>query len=145
MLAGYPMVALNIVLLDGSYHDVDSSEMAFKICASMALKDAGKKAGLQLLEPIMKLEATTPDDHMGDVIGDISSRRGKVVEVETKQNTTRVLAHVPLAELFGYATALRSLTKGRASFVAEPSHFDPVPGNVQEEVVKKKLEKKAKE
>ncbi|MFA4945002.1 MAG: elongation factor G [Lentisphaeria bacterium] len=141
ILAGYPVVALAISILDGSFHPVDSSEMAFKICASMAIKDAGRKAGMNLLEPIMKLEANTPDDHMGDVIGDISSRRGKVVEVETKQNSTRVLAHVPLAELFGYATALRSLTRGRASFVAEPSHFEPVPNLVKEEVVKKKAKK----
>jgi elongation factor G len=143
ILAGYPLVDIQIDVLDGSYHDVDSSEMAFKICASMALKDAGKKGRMILLEPIMKMEVNTPDDHMGDVIGDISSRRGKVIEVETKKNNTRILTHVPLAQLFGYVTALRSLTKGRASSVAEPSHFEQVPSNIQTEIITKRNTKKA--
>ncbi len=143
ILAGYPLVDIQIDVLDGSYHDVDSSEMAFKICASMALKDAGKKGRMILLEPIMKMEVNTPDDHMGDVIGDISSRRGKIIEVETKKANTRILAHVPLAQLFGYVTALRSLTKGRASSVAEPSHFEQVPSNIQTEIITKRNTKKA--
>ena len=143
IIAGYPLVDIQIDVLDGSYHDVDSSEMAFKICASMAIKDAGKKGKMILLEPIMKMEVNTPDDHMGDVIGDISSRRGKVLEVETKKNNTRILAHTPLSQLFGYVTALRSLTKGRANSVAEPSHFEQVPSTIQTEIITKRTTKKA--
>ncbi len=143
ILAGYPVVDVAITVLDGSYHPVDSSEMAFKICASMALKEAGRKGGMVLLEPIMKLEATTPEDHMGDVIGDLSSRRGKVLELDTKAHDTRILAHVPLAQLFGYATALRSLTRGRATFTAEPAHFEAVPASFQQEILKQKSNKKA--
>jgi elongation factor G len=116
--------------------------MAFKICASMALKDASKKGRVILLEPIMKVEVTTPDAHMGDVIGDISSRRGRVAELESKSNLTRILAHVPLSQLFGYVTALRSLTRGRASSTAEPAHFEPVPESIGAEILKKN-EKKA--
>jgi len=137
ILAGYPVVDLKIEVLDGTYHPVDSSEMSFKICASMALKEAGRKARMILLEPVMKLEVTTPDAHLGDVIGDITSRRGRVAEIESKSLATRILGHAPLAELFGYATALRSLTKGRAIFTAEPSHFEAVPESVQAEILKK--------
>jgi len=139
VLVGFPFVDLHITLLDGSYHPVDSSEMAFKMAGSMAFKEAVRKAGIVLLEPIMKLEITTPEEHMGDVIGDISSRRGQIVEVDSQTHSTRVVAHVPLAEIFGYATSLRSLTRGRAGFSAEPAHFEPLPANVQQEIVKKAL------
>jgi elongation factor G len=137
VLAGYPMVDMNIEILDGSYHPVDSSELAFKIAASMAFKDAARKAGMTLLEPIMKVEITTPDENMGDVIGDTSSRRGQIIELETKGTTTTILAHTPLSELFGYATALRSLSRGRASYSMEPSHFERVPSEVQKQIVEK--------
>jgi len=137
ILAGYPVVDLHIDILDGSHHPVDSSEMAFKVAASMAFKDAAKKAGMSLLEPIMDVEITTPEEHMGDVIGDISSRRGFIKEVDTDANTARVLARAPLAELFGYATALRSLTKGRAAYSMEPSHFEKVPMETQEKILER--------
>ena len=135
VLAGYPLIDFNIKIIDGSYHPVDSSEMAFKIAASMALKDAAKKAGLILLEPIMKVEVTTPDENMGEIIGDITGRRGSIIEVDTQGNTTRVVANTPLSELFGYATAIRSLSKGRASYVMEPCHFERVPNAIQEKIV----------
>jgi elongation factor G len=141
ILGGYPVVDLKIEVLDGSFHPVDSSDMAFKICASMAIKEAGRRGRMILLEPVMKLEVTTPEEHMGDVIGDISSRRGKVLEIETRIEATRVLAHVPLADIFGYATALRSLTRGRAVFTAEPAHFERVPENQQVEILKKRSKK----
>ncbi len=139
ILAGYPLVDFHVEILDGSYHAVDSSEMAFKIAGSMAMKEAAKAAGLVLLEPIMKVEITTPDENMGDLIGDITSRRGSIVEVDSdyQELFTRILAHVPLSELFGYATAIRSLSRGRASYSMEPSHFDPVPKTIQEKVMEK--------
>ncbi len=136
-LAGYPLTDFHIDILDGSYHPVDSSEMAFKVAGSMALKQACKKAGLVVLEPLMKLEITTPEGSMGDIIGDISSRRGSVVEISTSENLTKIIAHVPLAEMFGYATAIRSISKGRASHSMEPSHFVQVPTNVQQQIVEK--------
>ena len=139
VLAGYPMVDFHVEILDGSYHPVDSSEMAFKIAGSMALKEAAHAAGMELLEPIMKVEITTPDENMGDLIGDITSRRGNIVEVDSdyQELFTRILAHVPLSELFGYSTAIRSLSSGRASYSMEPAHFDPVPKNIQEKVMEK--------
>ncbi|MFA7186206.1 MAG: elongation factor G, partial [Victivallales bacterium] len=139
VLAGYPIVDFHIDILDGSYHPVDSSEMAFKIAGSMALKEAAKAAGMVLLEPIMKVEITTPDENMGDLIGDITSRRGNIVEVDSdyQELFTRILAQIPLSELFGYATAIRSLSRGRASYSMEPSHFDPVPKTIQEKVMEK--------
>ncbi len=139
ILAGYPLVDFHVEILDGSYHAVDSSEMAFKIAGSMAMKEAAKAAGMVLLEPIMKVEITTPDENMGDLIGDITSRRGTIVEVDSdyQELFTRILAHVPLSELFGYATAIRSLSRGRASYSMEPSHFDPVPKSIQEKVTEK--------
>ena len=136
-LGGYPMTDLHAEVFDGSYHAVDSSELAFKIAASMALKDAVRKAGATLLEPIMTTEITTPQGHLGDVIGDLSSRRGQVIEVDSRETDTRIVGHVPLAELFGYATALRSLTRGRADFASEPSHFAQVPKTIQDEILKK--------
>ena len=140
VLAGYPVVDFNVEIIDGSYHPVDSSEMAFKMAGSLAFKDAVRKAGLYILEPIMKMEITTPDEHMGDVIGDVSSRRGSVVQVESDSGGgfTRIVANAPLSELFGYATSLRSLTKGRASYSMEPSHFEAVPSSVQEKILEKK-------
>lgn len=137
IFAGYPCIDFHVDILDGSYHPVDSSEMAFKIAASMGLKDACKKAGMVLLEPIMKVEITTPDENTGDIIGDVTSRRGAISEMSTEEGTTIITANVPLSELFGYATAIRSLTKGRASYAMEPSHFEPVPKTIQEKIVEK--------
>ncbi|MBE6400367.1 MAG: elongation factor G [Lentisphaerae bacterium] len=139
VLAGYPMIDFKVEIVDGSYHPVDSSEMAFKIAGSMAFKDAAKKAGIELLEPIMKVELTTPDENMGDLIGDLTSRRGTIVEINAGDNGfTRVLANVPLSELFGYATAIRSLSRGRATYSMEPAHFEKVPKNIQDKIVEKK-------
>ena len=140
VLAGYPLIDYKVEIIDGSYHPVDSSEMAFKIAGSMALKEAARKAGLMLLEPIMKVELTTPDENMGDLIGDVTSRRGTIVEINSNSGTafTRVNAQIPLSELFGYATAIRSLSRGRASYSMEPSHFEKVPKQIQDKVVEKK-------
>lgn len=130
VLLGYPMVDLEVELYDGSYHDVDSSDIAFKIAGSMALQDGAKKAGLTLLEPIMKLEVTVPEEYMGVTIGDISSKRGKILGTEKRGNSTVIKAYVPLAELSGYVTVLRSLTEGRGIPYMEPSHYEEVPQNV---------------
>lgn len=130
VLLGYPMVDMKVELYDGSYHDVDSSDIAFKIAGSMALQDGTKKAGLVLLEPIMKLEITVPDEFMGVVIGDVSSKRGKILGSEKKNKVTVIRAYVPLAELSGYVTTLRSLTEGRGIPYMEPSHYEEVPGNI---------------
>ena len=140
VLAGYPLIDVHVNILDGSYHPVDSSEMAFKVAGSMALKEAARKAGVSLLEPIMKVEITTPDENMGDVIGDITSRRGTIAELDSSSlsNFTKINANIPLAELFGYATAIRSLTRGRASYSMEPSHFERVPKQIQDKVTEKK-------
>ena len=137
VLAGYPLTDFNIDIVDGSYHPVDSSEMAFKIAGSMGLKDAARKAGLILLEPIMKVEITTPEENMGDIIGDITSRRGQINQMETLDGTTRIQANTPLSELFGYATAIRSLSKGRASYTMEPNHFERLPSTIQDKIVEK--------
>ena len=137
VITGSPVIDFHVEIRDGSHHAVDSSEMAFKIAGSMAFKEACKSAGVNVLEPIMNLEITTPEDHMGDVISDITSRRGMIKEVDTQGNTTKVLALAPLAELFGYATALRSLSRGRAAYSMEPSHFEKVPASVQEKIVEK--------
>jgi len=138
VLAGYPVIDLNIDIIDGSHHPVDSSEMAFKIAASMAFKEAAKKAGLTLLEPIMKVEITLPEENLGDIIGDVTGRRGQIVEVDTQSKMAKILAHIPLSELFGYSTAIRSLTKGRASYCMEPSHFEVIPSELQRKIVEKK-------
>ncbi len=137
VLAGYPLTDFNIDIVDGSFHPVDSSEMAFKIAGSMGLKDAAKKAGLVLLEPIMKVEITTPEENMGDIIGDITSRRGAISSMETVDQVARIVANTPLSELFGYATAIRSLSRGRASYTMEPSHFDRIPNSLQDKIVEK--------
>jgi elongation factor G len=135
--AGYPMVDVRAIVHDGSYHEVDSSEMAFKIAASMALKDAVEKASPTILEPMMRVEVTLPEAFMGDVIGDLNSRRGLVEGTEMRGTTTVVRAAVPLAEMFGYATDLRSMTQGRASYSMELSHYAEVPGNLAQELVAK--------
>ena len=137
VLAGYNVVDVKVTLYDGSYHEVDSSEMAFKIAGSMAFKEAMRKADPVLTEPIMKVSVTTPDDYMGSVIGDVSSRRGSVDSMEQiGPGTQRVYAHVPLASMFGYATTLRSMSQGRAVYVMEPDGFQDVPKNIQEEIIK---------
>ncbi len=137
VLAGYNVVDVKVTLFDGSYHEVDSSEMAFKIAGSMAFKDAMRKADPVLTEPIMKVSVTTPDDYMGSVIGDVSSRRGSVDSMEQiAPGVTRVYAHVPLAQMFGYATTLRSMSQGRAVYVMEPDGFQDVPKGIQEEIIK---------
>ena len=139
VLAGYPVIDFKVEIIDGSYHPVDSSEMAFKVAGSMAFKDAAKKAGIEMLEPIMKVELTTPDENMGDLIGDLTSRRGAIVEINAGENSfTRVNANVPLSELFGYATAIRSLSRGRATYSMEPAHFEKVPKQIQDKIVEKK-------
>jgi elongation factor G len=130
VLLGFPIVDLKVTLYDGSYHDVDSSDIAFQIAGTMALQDGMKKAGMVLLEPIMKLEITVPDDFMGTAIGDVSSRRGKILGTEKKSRVTIIKAYAPLAELSGYATILRSLTEGRGVFYMEPSHYEEVPAGV---------------
>lgn len=137
VLAGYGLVDVKVAIVFGSYHDVDSNEMAFKICGSMAVKDAARKAKPIILEPIMKVDATTPEQYMGDVIGDLNRRRGQIVGQETHKGAIIVHAEVPLSEMFGYSTVLRSLSSGRASYVMEPSHFERVPTKIQEEIIKK--------
>ncbi|MEK7573731.1 MAG: elongation factor G [Patescibacteria group bacterium] len=137
VLLGYPMVDMTVTCYDGSYHDVDSSEIAFKIAASQALQAATKKANLTLLEPIMKVEVTTPSDFMGDVIGDLSAKRAQILGTEEKGKTTVILAMAPLAELSGYITTLRSMSQGRASAYVEPSHYEEVPKNIVEAMLAK--------
>ncbi|HEU4342977.1 MAG TPA: elongation factor G [Candidatus Binatia bacterium] len=134
-LAGYPVVDVKVTLFDGSYHDVDSSEIAFKIAGSMAFKAAARKAHPVLLEPIMSVEVVVPEEFMGEVIGDISSRRGKVLGMETRPAAQAIEAQVPLAEMFGYATDLRSMTQGRATYTMQFSHYEPVPATVAEGIV----------
>jgi elongation factor G len=135
VLAGYPLVDVRATLTYGSYHDVDSSEMAFKIAGSMALKDAAKKAKPILLEPIMAVEVVTPEDYMGDVIGDLSSRRGRVEGMEQRGSAHVIRAQVPLAEMFGYATDLRSRTQGRATYTMQFHAYQEVPESVSREIV----------
>ncbi|NOZ14043.1 MAG: elongation factor G [Acidobacteria bacterium] len=135
VLAGYEMTNIQVTLYDGSYHEVDSSEMAFKICASLAFKSACRKASPYLLEPIMEVEVVTPDDYLGDVMGDLNARRGKVSNLETKGGLQVIKANVPLAEMFGYATVLRSLSQGRASYVMQFSRYEEVPKNISEKIV----------
>ena len=135
VLAGYNVVDVKVTLYDGSYHEVDSSEMAFKICGSMAFKEAMRKADPVLTEPIMKVTTITPDDYLGDVIGDFNSRRGEIQAMEPGTGATEVHALVPLSEMFGYATDLRSKTQGRAQYAMEPFGFKPVPKSIQEEIV----------
>ena len=137
VLAGYNLVDVKVAIVFGSYHDVDSNEMAFKICGSMAVKDAAKKAKPILLEPIMKVDVTTPEQYVGDVIGDLNRRRGQILGHESHKGAVIIHAEVPLSEMFGYSTLLRSLSSGRATYVMEPSHFEKVPAKIQEEIIKK--------
>jgi len=137
VLAGYPVVDISVELFDGSYHEVDSSEMAFKIAASMAFKDACKKANPVLLEPIMDVEVVTPEDYMGDVVGDLNRRRGRILSMDQRGNARVIKAEVPLAEMFGYATDLRSFTQGRASYTMKFKHYEQVPANIANEIIAK--------
>ena len=137
VLAGFPLVDIGIDLIDGTYHEVDSSEMAFKICASQGLKEAVKEAGMQILEPIMKVQVTTPDDFMSNVVGDINRRRGRIQGMEARMGAQIVDTEVPLGEMFGYATDLRSATQGRATFTMQFDHYEPAPNNVAESIVAK--------
>ena len=138
ILAGYPMIDVKATLFDGSYHEVDSSEMAFKIAASMALKAAKDKCRPVLLEPIMEVDVTVPEEYVGNVIGDLTSRRGRLDSQEKRGNGMKIRAYVPLAEMFGYATALRSNSQGRGNFVMQTHHYESVPRNIQEEIIKKR-------
>ena len=138
VLAGFPIVDIKATLVFGSYHEVDSSEMAFKVAASMALKDTKTKAGAVILEPIMDVEVVTPNDYVGNVIGDLTSRRGRLESQEGRGNAIAIRAFVPLSEMFGYATALRSNTQGRATFVMQFDHYERVPKSIQEEIMKKR-------
>jgi elongation factor G len=137
VLAGYPMVDVKVTLLDGSYHDVDSSELAFKIAGSMAFKDGARRAGPALLEPMMAVEVFTPEDFMGDVIGDINSRRGQIQSMDERSGSRVVVALVPLSEMFGYVGDLRSRTQGRASYSMQFDSYAQVPNNVAEEIIAK--------
>lgn len=137
IISGFPLIDFHVEIVDGSFHAVDSSEMAFKIAGSMGLKDAARKAGVMILEPIMNVEVIVPEEYMGDIIGDISSRRGAVSELDAKPDGTRIVAQVPLSELFGYSTAIRSLSRGRASYSMEPSHFEKVPAFIQQKILEK--------
>ena len=138
ILAGYPMIDIKATLFDGSYHEVDSSEMAFKIAASMALKAAKDKCKPALLEPIMEVDVTVPEEYVGNVIGDLTSRRGRLDSQEKRGNGMKIRAYVPLAEMFGYATALRSNSQGRGNFVMQTHHYEATPKSIQEEIVKRR-------
>jgi elongation factor G len=138
VLAGYPVVDFRVELFDGSFHEVDSSEMAFKIAGSMAFKEGVKKANPVLLEPIMKVEVEVPEEYMGDVIGDINRRRGQVNQMEDVHGIKKITAFVPLAEMFGYATDLRSLTQGRGTYTMVFDHYEEVPDNIAQQIIKER-------
>ena len=131
------MVDVRVTLLDGSYHDVDSSEMAFRTAGLMGFKEAARKAKPVILEPIMSVEVVTPEDYMGDVMGDLSSRRGQLTGTEQRGNATAIRAHVPLSEMFGYVGDLRSRTQGRATYIMQFDSYQQVPNSIQEEIVKR--------
>ena len=137
VLAGFPMIDVKATLYDGSYHDVDSSEMAFKIAASLALKEAKNKCKPVILEPIMKVDIVVPEEYFGNVMGDITSRRGKPLSQESRGNSIKFSAMVPLSEMFGYATSIRSNTQGRGTFQMVPDHYEEVPKSIAEEIIKK--------
>ena len=137
VLAGYNLVDTKVTIVYGSYHEVDSSEMAFKICASMAIRDGAKQASPVILEPIMKVIVTTPEDYLGDIIGDLNKRRGKILGQDMQKKVLIITSEVPLSEMFGYSTQLRSLSSGRATYTMEPSHFEKVPAKIQEQIMKK--------
>jgi elongation factor G len=134
-LANYPMTDIKVTLYDGSYHEVDSSELSFKMAGSLGMRDGVSRAGMCLLEPIMKVEVTTPENFMGDVIGDLSARRAQIQGTANRGNVVVITALVPLAEMQGYVTILRSMTQGRASSVLIPSHYDFVPQNITEKII----------
>jgi elongation factor G len=135
VVAGYPMIDVQVSLYDGSFHEVDSSEIAFKIAAAMAFQDGARKAGAYILEPISKLEVVVPANYLGDVIGDISSRRGQIEETKDRNDLKVIEAKVPLSEMFGYATSLRSLTEGRGTFSMEFSNYEKTPSNISQEII----------
>ncbi len=135
ILAGYPVTDIKVTVYDGSFHDVDSSEIAFKIAASLGLSEAAKKADMILLEPIMKVEVTTPEEFLGEMIGDLSSKRAQILSSETRGNARVVIALVPLAEMHGYATAIRSMSQGRATYYMEADHYEPVPNNITQKII----------
>jgi len=137
VLAGFPLVDIKAVLVDGSYHDVDSSEMAFKVAGSLALKEAAKKCSAVLLEPVMRVEVTVPEEYMGDVMGDLNSRRGRIEGMEARANAQVIRAMVPLSEMFGYSTTLRSRTQGRGTYSMFLDHYEEVPKSIAEEIIKK--------
>jgi elongation factor G len=137
VVAGYPVIDVKAALVDGSYHPVDSSEMAFQIAGSMGLKDALRRADPVLLEPIMKVQVMLPEEYLGDVMGDLSSRRGHILGMEGRGNSQMVQAHVPLAEMFGYATDLRSMTSGRATYSMEFDHYADIPATLAEAVTRR--------
>ena len=136
IVAGYPVVDFKVTVFDGSFHEVDSNEMAFKIAASMAFKDGMKQASPVLLEPIMKVEVVTPDEYMGDVMGDLNSRRGRIEGMNVQGNAQVINAMVPLKQMFGYSTELRSITQGRATYTMQFDHYEEVPANIAEEIIK---------
>jgi len=138
ILAGYPVLDIRATVYDGSYHDVDSSEMAFKIAGSMAFKAGALKADPAIIEPVMKVEVTVPEEYMGDVIGDISSRRGRIEGMEARSNTQVVRGFVPLSEMFGYSTDLRSATQGRGVYVMQFDHYEEVPKGIAEGIIAKR-------
>ena len=137
VIAGYPMVDIGVTVFDGSYHEVDSSEMAFKIAGSMGFKNGALKANPVLLEPYMKVEVTIPEEYMGDVIGDLNSRRGRIEGMEARSAAQVITAYVPLSEMFGYATDLRSKTQGRGNYSMEVDHYEEVPKNIAEAIIAK--------
>jgi len=138
VLAGYPLVDIKVTVFDGSYHDVDSSEAAFKIAGSRAIRSGAEKAGMVLLEPIMKVDVVTPESFMGDVIGNLNSKRAQIDEMNDRANIKVISAHVPLAEMFGYATDLRSMTQGRASYSMEFGNYAEVPKNVAAKIIEER-------
>ena len=137
ILAGYPVEDIKVKLIDGSYHDVDSSEMAFKIAGSMAFQEGAKKASPVILEPIMGVEVVSPEDYLGDVMGDLNSRRGKIEGITPRKDAQVIKAMVPLSEMFGYATQLRSMTQGRALYTMQFDHYDETPRSVSEQIIEK--------
>ena len=141
LIAGYPIVDIKAVLFDGSYHDVDSSEQAYKIAASLALREAAKKCNPVILEPIMAVDITAPNDYLGAVMGDVTKRRGQIREQEETGNAIKVKAYIPLSEMFGYVTDLRSFTQGRGIYTMLMDHYEEVPKSIAEEIIKKNATK----
>ena len=141
VIAGYPMVDIKIKLFDGSYHDVDSDELSFKVAGSMAFKEGAKKAAPILLEPLMSVEVISPEEYLGDIMGDLNSRRGKIEGFLSRKDAQVIKAKVPLAEMFGYATILRSMTQGRAIYSMQFSHYTEVPKSIVESIAEKSSKK----